>query len=109
MMAGSDGELQTAEVASLKEYYGKACRVIADVGDFTHIVAIQPLDLGLITIKFQLPGRFMLECGRCHIYSTMIVIRADEFYMISRICSKSNVHGVLIRLNHSGFYCIEYV
>ena len=65
-MAGSNDELQSAEVASLKAHYGKACRVIADVGDFTYIVAIQPPDLALLTVKFQLPGEFMLEQGLCH-------------------------------------------
>ncbi|XP_064633378.1 A-kinase anchor protein 7-like isoform X2 [Lineus longissimus] len=44
-------ESQKSEVEALSAKYGKECRVIADVGDFTYIVTIK---LPQVSLKFQL-------------------------------------------------------
>lgn len=47
---------QTQEVTEIKEMYGSDCRVISDIGDFSHIVEIKlPKQKG-IHIAFQLEG-----------------------------------------------------
>ena len=68
-MAGGGIELQSTEIASLKGHYGKTCRVITNVGDFTYIVAIQPSDVHL-TFKFQLSGRWR---GELHVMMQFFV------------------------------------
>jgi hypothetical protein len=50
----STTESQKSEVDALSAKYGKDCRVIADVGDFTFIVAIK---MPQVTLKFQLDGK----------------------------------------------------
>ena len=45
-----------AELVSLKEVMGAECRVIKDVGEFSHVVNLRPADLEFV-LKFQLTGK----------------------------------------------------
>ncbi len=49
---------QDSEVASLKEKYGRECRIMKNVGDFAYVVDVRPANLD-IAIKFQLPGKIL--------------------------------------------------
>ena len=53
------GDLQTEEVTHLKEKMGRECRVMKDVGEFTHVVDIRPSNMNL-SIKFQLSGMYKI-------------------------------------------------
>ena len=65
-MAGSTEsectEAQTSEINRLKEIYGKQCKVIKDIGDFSHVVEVK-LGEADCSVKFQLEGesRFTLH------------------------------------------------
>ena len=58
-MAGSteseSTEAQTSEINRLKEIYGKQCKVIKDIGDFSHVVDVK-LGEADCSVKFQLEG-----------------------------------------------------
>ena len=56
-MAGSteSTEAQTSEIDRLKEMYGKQCKVIKDIGDFSHVVEVK-LGESECSVKFQLEG-----------------------------------------------------
>ena len=67
------GEAQAAEVSTLKERYGRECRVMKNVGEFTHVVDLRPADLD-VSFKFQLSGKVLL-CYNCCV--TMLVSAND--------------------------------
>ena len=59
MMAGSteseSTEAQTSEINRLKEIDGKQCKVIKDIGDFSHVVEVKLREADC-SVKFQLEG-----------------------------------------------------
>ena len=48
------------EVAFIKATYGQDCKVIQDIGDFTHVIDIKIPEDGL-SIKFQITGKCLRE------------------------------------------------
>ena len=55
MAASSVVNPQTVEVMDVKEAFPGRCRIIKDIGMFTHVVTLQPKDMDA-TLKFQLTG-----------------------------------------------------
>ena len=51
----SSTELQNSEIEALKAAYPGNCKVIKDVGDFTHVIDIKHENEHL-ALKFQLEG-----------------------------------------------------
>jgi len=58
-MASTDNiEAQAKEVDKVKESYTGQCRIITDLGDFSHVVTLQAKDHDII-YKFQLKSKFV--------------------------------------------------
>ena len=57
-MAGTveASEAQKSEIATIKAIYGKQCKVIKDIGEFSHVVEVK-LGYSDCSIKFQLEGK----------------------------------------------------
>lgn len=47
---------QAEEAAAIKAAHPGRCRVMTDVGRFSHVITVQPMNMDA-TIKFQLEGR----------------------------------------------------
>ncbi len=47
--------VQDSEISSLKEEFGKECKIIKDVGEFHYVVSIRPSTVDVV-FKFQLSG-----------------------------------------------------
>lgn len=58
-MAGSTDNAQQKEIDEIKESFGKFCKVISNIGDFSNVVEITREDSAL-RIKFQLTGAVLL-------------------------------------------------
>ena len=55
-MASTTSETQqTSEIAEVKEAFPGRCRIIKDIGMFSHVVTLQPKNMDA-TLKFQLTG-----------------------------------------------------
>ena len=50
-------ESQRSEISEIKEIHGKQCKVIKDIGEFSHVVEIKLGDSDC-SIKFQLEGNY---------------------------------------------------
>ena len=44
-----------AEVSKLKDEFGEDCRVICDVGDYSHVVSVS-FEKWCVKLKFQITG-----------------------------------------------------
>ncbi|RUS71165.1 hypothetical protein EGW08_021076 [Elysia chlorotica] len=53
----SDSSTPEAEVTSIKASYPGQCRVVKDVGQFSHVITVQPAEMDA-TIKFQIPADY---------------------------------------------------
>ncbi|GFO43898.1 leukocyte receptor cluster member 9-like [Plakobranchus ocellatus] len=73
-MASSEvsGESSAAEteVAAVKASCPGRCRVVKGVGDYSHVITVQPADMDA-TIKFQIPGGYPRE-------KPVIVVRSES-------------------------------
>lgn len=58
-MSSTDNiEAQAKEAAKVKENYTGQCRIITDLGEFSHVVTLQEKDQDII-YKFQLKSKFV--------------------------------------------------
>ena len=55
MTEGIENGVQKEEITSLKEKYGRQCRILPNVGEYTYVINMLPTDSHL-SVKFQLGG-----------------------------------------------------
>ena len=55
-------EAQISQIETLREIHGNRCRVIRDIGQFSHVVEVK-LNQSDCAIKFQLQGTFVPPRG----------------------------------------------
>ena len=60
-------EVQREEVENLTEKYGKFCKVISNIGDFSNVVSLHRPNSPLV-IKFQLDGKHFLYLRSCQCF-----------------------------------------